>query len=134
MSDDDDDEDDDGEDDNDEDDDEEDPNNGTGVATGKVSDQKYTKGNSPIVIDSDEDVIKDHSDLFEDDVDGDESDSEVSPSNHSQEQRSCLGLRRGIVCQGYQVPRTFDRQEEVHFSSPDSSPNLQGAFEKGKVG
>ena len=123
-------------DDNDEndDDDDEDPDNGTGVATGKVSDQKNTKGNSPIVIDSDEDFINDHSDLFEDDVHGDESESEASPSKHTQEQRSCLVLPRGIVCQGYQVPRTFDRQEEVHFSSPDSIPNLQGAFEEEKVG
>jgi hypothetical protein len=133
MSDDDNDENDDDDDENDDDDDE-DPDNGAGVATGKVSNHKNTKANSPIVIDSEEDVIKDHSDLFEDDVHGDESESEVSPSKHTQEQRSCLVLRRGIVRQVYQVPRTFDRQEEVHFSSPDSIPNLQGAFEEEKVG
>jgi len=99
-------------DDNEEDDDDEDPNNGTGVATGKVSNHKNTKANSPIVINSDDDFINDHFDLFEDDVHSDGSESEVSPSNHTQEQRSSLVLRRGIVRQVYQVPRTFNRKKK----------------------
>lgn len=47
---------------------------------------------SPIIIESDDDFINDHSDIYEDQVDGHESDSEVSSSHLIQGQRLCLGL------------------------------------------
>jgi hypothetical protein len=48
--------------------------------------------NSPIIVDSDDDFINDHSDIYEDQGDGHEYESEVSPSHLIQGQRLCPGL------------------------------------------